>query len=160
MTRKATHDRRRHEVLSRMLTDRQTEIRHKLRTLRDTLPAELAQVRDAEEQSMEEFVVGMDFAIMEMESQTLRRIDEALARLAQGTYGLCGDCDEPIAEARLQALPFAVVCRDCQERREEDEAAKNARPSRFFEEAPPAPARGRRGGAKGSGWSDKGERAR
>jgi hypothetical protein len=53
-----------------MLMDRQAEIRTKLRSLREVLPAEVAQVRDAEEQSMEEFVLGMDFALMEMESET------------------------------------------------------------------------------------------
>ena len=134
---KRSEDRKRHEVLSRMLVDRQTEIRSKLRSLREVLPAEVAQVRDAEEQSMEDFVLGMDFALMEMESETLRKIDEAIQRLEEGTYGVCGDCDGPISEARLKALPFATVCRDCQAQREDDIAARNARPSRFFEEAPP-----------------------
>ena len=134
---KSSEDRKRYEVLSRMLVDRQAEIRSKLRSLREVLPAEVAQVKDAEEQSMEDFVLGMDFALMEMESETLRKIDEAIQRLEEGTYGVCGDCDEAISEARLKALPFATVCRDCQAQREDDMAARNARPSRFFEDAPP-----------------------
>lgn len=146
MTRKPTHEeRRRFEVLSRMLTDRHAEIRNKLRSLREALPAELAQVRDAEEQSMEEFVVGMDFAILAMEAETLRKIDEALVRLEEGTYGVCGTCDDSIAEPRLQALPFASLCRDCQEQHEDEVAARHARPSRFFEDAPPVSPRERRG---------------
>ena len=160
MTRKPTpEERRRYEVLSRMLTDRQTEIHNKLRSLREALPAELAQVRDAEEQSMEEFVLGMDFALLSMESETLRKIDEALARLEEGTYGVCGECDEPIAEARLQALPFAGLCRNCQEHREDEDAARHARPSRFFEDAPPVSPRERRGGGgseKASSWGHRG----
>jgi DnaK suppressor protein len=134
---KSSEDRKRYEVLNRMLVDRQTEIRSKLRSLREVLPAEVAQVKDAEEQSMEDFVLGMDFALMEMESETLRRIDEAIQRLEDGTYGVCGDCEEPISEARLKALPFATMCRDCQAQREDDIAARNARPSRFFEDGPP-----------------------
>ena len=134
---KSSEDRKRYEVLNRMLVDRQAEIRTKLRSLREVLPAEVAQVRDAEEQSMEDFVLGMDFALMEMESETLRKIDEAIQRLEEGTYGVCGDCDESISEARLKALPFATVCRDCQAQREDEVAARNARPSRFFEDAPP-----------------------
>lgn len=134
---KSSEDRKRYDVLNRMLVDRQTEIRSKLRSLREVLPAEVAQVKDAEEQSMEDFVLGMDFALMEMESETLRKIDEAIQRLQDGTYGACGDCDEAISEARLKALPFATVCRDCQAAREDDVAARNARPSRFFEDAPP-----------------------
>ena len=137
MARKQTGDRKRYEVLSRMLTDRQAEIRNKLRSLRETLPAEVSDVKDAEEQSMEDFVRGMDYALMEMESETLRRIDEAMLRLDGGTYGLCAECGGKIAEARLEALPFAVTCRECQEL-EEGEAA-----ARVSGEAPREVARGR-----------------
>jgi len=143
-----TEDRRRYEVLSQLLMERQAEIRNKLRSLREVMPATATQVKDAEEQSVEDFVLGMDFALMEMESQTLRKIDEALLRLGEGTYGVCTDCDEAISEARLKALPFATLCRDCQEQAEETEALRNARPSRFFEDAPPASPRERRGSAE------------
>ena len=84
----SAEDRRRYEVLSRMLTDRQADIRNKLRSLREAFPTEASDVKDTEEQSMEDFVRGMDYALMEMESETLRRIDEALLRLGGGTYGL------------------------------------------------------------------------
>jgi len=141
-----TEDQRRYEVLSHMLTERQAEIRNKLRSLREVLPSAVTQVKDPEEQSVEDFVVGMDFALMEIESQTLRKIDDALVRLSEGTYGSCTECDEGISEARLKALPFASLCRDCQEQAEESEAIRNARPSRFFEDAPPASPRERRAG--------------
>jgi DnaK suppressor protein len=144
MTRKQTSapDRKRYEVLNQLLTDRQAEIRSKLRSLRQHLPAEVTEVKDAEEQSMEDFVRGMDFALMEMESETLRKIDDALLRLQEGTYGVCEECDEKIAEARLRALPFASLCRDCQER--EEEATRVAQPRVHFDAEPAAPARGRR----------------
>jgi DnaK suppressor protein len=144
MNRKQTTEDRRYEVLSQMLTERQAEIRNKLRSLREVLPSAVTQVKDAEEQSMEDFVLGMDFALMEMESATLRKIDEALARLEDGNYGVCTECDEGISEARLKALPFASLCRDCQEQAEDAEAERHARPSRFFEDGPPAPPRERR----------------
>jgi len=147
-----TEDRRRHEVLSQMLTQRQAEIRNKLRSLREVLPAAVTQVKDDEERSMEDFVLGMDFALMEMESETLRQIDEALLRLDEGNYGACSECDESISEMRLKALPFAILCRDCQEQAEESEAARNARPSRFFEDAPPVSPRERRGSEKARSW--------
>jgi DnaK suppressor protein len=120
MIRKASvDDRRRHLVLSRMLTDRQTEIQNKLRAIRESVPAGQIDVKDAEEQSVGDFVRDMDFALVEMECATLRRIDEALQRLEEGSYGVCADCGERIAEARLKALPFAVMCRDCQEHEEQ-----------------------------------------
>ena len=143
MTRKqSAADRKRYDVLNQMLRARQAEIQSKLRSLRQILPAEVAEVKDTEEQSMEDFVRGMDFALMEMESETLRRIDEALLRLQAGTYGVCAECDVKIAEPRLRALPFACLCRDCQEH--EEAAARTNQPRVHFEADPAAPARGRR----------------
>ena len=137
-------DRKRYEVLSHMLRDRQAEIKNKLRSLREVLPTESTQVKDAEEQSMEDFVLGMDFALMEMESETLRKIDEALHRLEEGTYGDCTECGQKIAEARLKAVPFASACRECQEQQEELAVSERPQPRSIYEEEPPpAPTRGR-----------------
>jgi len=143
MMRKATvGDRKRYEVLSKMLRDRQSEIKNKLRSLRELLPSESNQVKDAEEQSMEDFVLGMDFALMEMESETLKKIDEALQRLEEGSYGVCVECGQKIAEARLRALPFANACRECQEQREERAEAERPHSRSVFEEEPAPSPRG------------------
>jgi DnaK suppressor protein len=56
--------------------------------------------------------------------QTLLKIDEALRKLDEGTYGMCEDCGEEISEERLKILPFAIYCIDCQEKREELEKIK------------------------------------
>ena len=53
-----------------------------------------------------------------MKAETLNKINEALARLEEGRYGMCFECGDEIAEARLRALPFAVRCKDCEEARE------------------------------------------
>jgi|PlaIllAssembly_1097288.scaffolds.fasta_scaffold2130144_1 DnaK suppressor protein len=111
------HERR--ELLRRLLEERRREIQDKLRSLLDTLPAEVTQVKDAEEQSVADFVQEVDFALMQMKSETLAKIDEALRRLDGGRYGDCAECGTPIPEARLSALPFAEYCRSCQEQHEE-----------------------------------------
>jgi DnaK suppressor protein len=49
----------------------------------------------------------------------LQRIDEALRKLDEGTYGICEDCGDEISGERLKILPFAIYCTDCQERREQ-----------------------------------------
>jgi len=142
----------RYEMLSTMLRDRQTEIRSRLRSLREALPAEVSQVKDPEEQSMEDFVLGMDFALMEMESATLKKIDQALQFLEDGRYGICAECDESISEARLRALPFALLCRDCQENQEseEKEIARAASGRNVREEGlTPPPSEPRRGRSSG-----------
>jgi RNA polymerase-binding protein DksA len=43
----------------------------------------------------------------------LQFIDSALSRVHQGKYGLCVACGKPIPEARLRAIPHAVLCVDC-----------------------------------------------
>jgi DnaK suppressor protein len=53
--------------------------------------------------------------------ETLRKIDEALRKVNEGTYGICEDCGEEISEERLKILPFAIYCIDCQEKREQFE---------------------------------------
>lgn len=119
-----TSSKERQAVLRAMLEDRRSEIQSKLRSLRETLPASLSEVKDEEEQSVADFVQDVDFALMEMKSATLAKIDEALVRLQQGSYGVCEECGEPLSEARLRAIPFAILCRECQEdveRREREE---------------------------------------
>jgi len=61
-----------------------------------------------------------DISLKQLSShgETLRKIDEALRKLNEGTYGICEDCGEKIDEERLKILPFAIYCIDCQERKE------------------------------------------
>src|SRR4030042_205260 len=51
--------------------------------------------------------------------ETLLKIDEALRKIDEETYGKCEDCGEDIRGERLKVLPFAIYCVDCQERREQ-----------------------------------------
>jgi RNA polymerase-binding protein DksA len=48
--------------------------------------------------------------------ETLEEIDAALAKLADGRYGLCEECGQPIGEARLEAMPAARLCIACASR--------------------------------------------
>jgi DnaK suppressor protein len=60
----------------------------------------------------------MSFAIQSMLVERANRLAEALDRLQGGTYGLCVECDEPIAPARLRAIPAVTTCVRCQDRLE------------------------------------------
>jgi DnaK suppressor protein len=66
------------------------------------------------------------FALIQLRGEVLTRIDEAVRRLDKGTYGFCGECGDTIATPRLRALPFAVRCKDCEERREQSEVRERA----------------------------------
>jgi DnaK suppressor protein len=123
-------DRERYLLLKAMLGERRREVQEKLRSLRETLPVEASVVRDAEEQSVDDFVTEVDMALMQMKSETLSKIDQAIARLEDGTYGVCQECDGEISAARLKALPFAPLCRTCQE--DAESTVRAAREAKAF----------------------------
>ena len=102
--------RERYDVLKAMLEERRRDIHDRLRSLRETLPAQVLEVKDAEEQSVHDFVQDVELALMEMKAETLGHIDEAIRRLEEGTYGSCAQCSRDVSEARLKALPFATLC--------------------------------------------------
>jgi RNA polymerase-binding protein DksA len=55
-----------------------------------------------------------DLALGDRSRQTLEAVDAALARLDAGTYGTCTSCGRGIAAERLEAIPSAALCIDCQ----------------------------------------------
>jgi len=55
------------------------------------------------------------FQIGTAESRAVADIDRALRKLDQGTYGVCEECGKRIPRHRLRVLPFAALCRQCQE---------------------------------------------
>jgi DnaK suppressor protein len=50
--------------------------------------------------------------------QQLRSVEEALLKIEEGSFGRCDDCDEEISPGRLNAVPFALRCVECQEQHE------------------------------------------
>jgi len=130
-TQKAANDtkmsRARYSELKQMLAERrreiQAEVQGKVRGVREegTWGGKLNEVLDAVESSEADIQEDLACALIQMKSETLNKINDALARLEQGDYGNCYDCGEEIAEKRLRALPFAVRCKDCEEQRENAE---------------------------------------
>ena len=114
------------EGLKRSLAERKREI---LRKIQDKFRDVRAEAEWKE--TREELGTGgifeadtqqdIEFALIQMKSETLTKVDAALRRLEEGSYGDCFECGDEIAEARLRALPFAVRCKDCEEARENSE---------------------------------------
>lgn len=88
------------------------QVQQKIRAFRDLAGVETA--RPAPDLSDDPAHEDLDFALVEMQAQTLRHINAALARLRAGDYGICHECEEEIPEKRLRALPFATRCLSCQ----------------------------------------------
>jgi RNA polymerase-binding transcription factor len=113
----------RYAELRQILEDRRREIlaevQEKMRDVRaEGASGEGAGVFDAAETSEADIQDDIELALIQMKSETLQKIEEALARLEEGTYGNCFECGDEISERRLRALPFAVRCKDCEEARE------------------------------------------
>jgi RNA polymerase-binding transcription factor len=112
----------RYEELKRMLEERQrelvAEVQGKIRGVRADGAEKPHEVMDQGETSEVDIQEDIELALIQMKAETLNKINEALARLEDGRYGMCFECGDEIAEARLQALPFAVRCKDCEEARE------------------------------------------
>lgn len=93
--------------------------------LRKALAGDLSLLRELNQEGGDAADVAMDTAadeissqLAEVESRELVRIEEALEKIKEGNYGDCEDCEKPIPLARLQAVPYATMCIECQRKTE------------------------------------------
>jgi len=121
-TKATTAPRGRYDELKDILEGRRrellAEVRSKMRDVRAENSDEAQGVLDAAETSEADIQDDIEFALIQMKTETLKKIEDALKRLEEGTYGNCFECGDEISERRLRALPFAVRCKDCEEARE------------------------------------------
>ncbi len=109
--------------------DRREILRGMLTRRRDDLYQRIAEFRRAQEQEAEPppadsieaaratADVETHAGLIGRNEDELRRLDAALERVGQGAYGICADCGGEIPLARLKAIPFALCCVRCQEKR-------------------------------------------
>ncbi len=110
------------------LTKKELEkYRRLLQEKKTTLSAEIAKTRSAEEETTEESTQDIAdkavssytreflYTLTDGERGTLLHIDDALNRIDDGTYGSCVNCNVAMTEKRLNAVPWAPYCLDCQE---------------------------------------------
>ena len=111
----------RYNELKKMLDSRRrelvAEVQGRMRDVRNEGSKE-RDVLDQGESSEVDIQEDIELALIQMKSETLNKIDAALRRLTEGSYGDCFECGDEISEARLRALPFAVRCKECEEARE------------------------------------------
>lgn len=81
---------------------------------------------DIGDQGLLDLLEDTGLALADIRREQLTQMDEALRKLERGSYGLCDDCGEPIAEARLKVAPYAVCCVGCQQEREGHAAPPHA----------------------------------
>jgi DnaK suppressor protein len=108
-------DRRIIAELEQFLRDELTRIQGSLRAIvTESRTTESTSLTDMSVHAAETLHTEIQVALMDRRTQQGTQIQDALARLAEGRYGFCQDCEAFIGVPRLRALPFAQRCRDCQ----------------------------------------------
>jgi DnaK suppressor protein len=113
----------RREVLQRMLLGKRQEIMREIegnlgQSLTEDQQRRLESARDVGDQALMDLDRELGISLMEMRNRKRQAIDEALTRLNEGTYGICAECGVEVSEKRLEAVPFAKLCVQCQSRQE------------------------------------------
>jgi RNA polymerase-binding transcription factor len=108
--------------LRHVLRERRREMQDDIQSrIRNGRTGRAREVGDDLEHSDADIQDDIEAALLQMRAETLTRIDDALVRVDAGEYGSSLECDGEIAERRLRALPFAVRCQACEERREQEQ---------------------------------------
>lgn len=118
-----TLDRRQLIQLAQTMTERRSalleEIRGDVARARDEQYVTLAgHTPDLGDQAAADLIADVGEAEVTRDLGELRALETALARVADGTYGVCSDCGEDIPPERLHAQPAAGRCAPCQQRHE------------------------------------------
>ena len=104
--------------LSPLLRQRGLELIGLLQESAEGVPDDLHEVLDTKDLANLDSRAAIDEATVSMAARELADVSAALRRIENGTYGVCEECGEPIAEARLRALPATPFCTACQAARE------------------------------------------
>jgi DnaK suppressor protein len=107
-------------VMRKRLEVKQAEIQQHIATLtgspastEDAIQASY-DVEEREEEAVDLQETDVDQAILDNEKTLLAEVQQALARIENGTYGICSNCGQPIPEKRLEAIPWATLCLTCE----------------------------------------------
>jgi DnaK suppressor protein len=98
----------------RILNNSKNALKHELALSPDDLP-------DETDLAASEVNQNLVFKLRDRERQLLSKIDEAMSRIEDGTFGACDDCEEPIEVRRLEARPMSTLCVACKEKQEHRE---------------------------------------
>ena len=102
------------EEKQRILNNSKNALKNELALSPDDLP-------DETDLAASEINQNLVFKLRDRERQLLAKIDEALSRIEDGTFGSCADCEEPIEPRRLEARPVSTLCIACKEKEEHRE---------------------------------------
>src|SRR5688500_555308 len=105
-----------------LLTEKRDEIVKKAKqTLQEDMTLDANDLPDEMDLASSEYLQSFQFRLRGREKVFLKKIEDALARIETGTFGLCESCEEPISVKRLEARPETTLCIRCKEDQERTE---------------------------------------
>jgi DnaK suppressor protein len=107
------------QMKSVLLRRRDALRRHLAGELEQASPLDERGVGDSVDVAVDSDYREISSELIEVESRELAHIERALERMREGSYGICEGCGKKIPAARLQALPYATMCVQCQNRQEQ-----------------------------------------
>ena len=113
----------RKDILRKILVERRQEVMKEIdgllgNRMSDEYQRRVDSAPDVGDQALLDTERVRDISLLEMRNKMRQQIDEALAKLEEGTYGRCADCKVEISEKRLRTVPFARRCVACQSKQE------------------------------------------
>ena len=105
-----------------MLLDKRREVVDRARkTLSEDMTLDTNDLADEMDLAASEYIQSFEFRLRGREKSLLGKLDVALKKIDDGTFGLCEQCDEPIGKKRLEARPETGMCIKCKEDQEREE---------------------------------------
>ena len=104
-----------------LLEEKQRIMNNSKNTLKQELALSPDDLPDETDLAASEVNQNLVFKLRDRERQLLAKIDEAMGRIEEGTFGTCMDCEEPIEVRRLEARPVSTLCIACKEKQEHRE---------------------------------------
>lgn len=97
-----------------LITEAEQTLNSKISTEKESFP-------DPTDQAVAELDNSFLLRLRGRETKLLKKIDEAIARIDGGTYGVCEECGGQISFKRLEARPVTTLCIECKTRQEQEE---------------------------------------
>ncbi len=101
--------------------ERATIVKKASKTLAEEATLDVAELPDEIDQASAEYNQSFTFRLRDREKYYLSKIDKAIAKLEDGSFGICEGCEEDIADKRLDARPVTTLCIRCKEEQEMEE---------------------------------------
>jgi DnaK suppressor protein len=102
---------------------RRVVIERAQRTLNHDMTLDQDDLADEMDLASSEYYQSFEFRLRGREKSLMSKLDLALRKLDEGTFGICERCEEPIGKKRLEARPETTLCIQCKEAQERDERA-------------------------------------